>query len=88
MKLGKMLAADIIVTGSIPLWSYHEKIKKGYIEILIKGIVVETGEIAFKASFSTQINTSGDEFRFQMAQLETKIYKIFGENMEKKVTKK
>jgi hypothetical protein len=88
MKVGKMLAADIIVTGNIPLWSYHDKIKKGFIEILIKGIVVETGEIAFKASFSTQIDTTNDEFRFQMAQLETKIYAIFGENMEKKVGRK
>ncbi len=88
MKVGKVLAADIIVTGTIPLWSYHDNIKKGFFEVLIKGIVVETGEVAFKASFSTQIPATNDEFRFQMAQLETKVYRIFGENMEKKVTKK
>ncbi len=87
IKLGKLLSADIIVLGTIPLWSFHQNINKGFIEILIKGIVVETGEISFKAVFDSKISTTNDDFRYDMAQLETKAYKIIGEKIRESVKK-
>jgi len=88
IKIGKMLSADIVVLGTIPLWSYHNDIKKGFIEILIKGIAVETGEIVFKTAFDSKIITTYDDFRYDMAQLETKSYKILGDKIKEALEKK
>ena len=88
IKLGKILSADVIVLGTIPMWTYYEKTNKGFIEILIKGVVVETGEIIFKTVFDSKINTTYDDFRYDMAQLETKSYKMLGEKIREAVEKK
>lgn len=82
IKLGKMLSADVVVLGTIPIWTYYDKTHKGFIEILIKGVAVETGEIVFKVMFDAKINTTDDDFRYDMAQLETKSYKMLGEKIK------
>ncbi len=88
IKLGKVLSADIVVLGTISMWTFHDKTNKGFIEILIKGIAVETGEIVFKTAFDSKITTTYDDFRYDMAQLETKSYKILGDKIKEVIEKK
>jgi hypothetical protein len=88
IKIGKILSGDIVVMGIIPAWTYYKNVKRGHIEIIIKGVDVETGEVVFKAIFNSKFHTAEGKFRYDISQLETKIYKALGEKIKTEVERK
>jgi hypothetical protein len=83
-KIGNFLNADIVVFGLIPAWSYYHANDTALIQIMIKAIDVNTGQIIFKAMFNHQFKTNGPNFRYEISKIEDKIYYDLFENELKK----
>ena len=82
---GKLLSADVIVTGVIPARGYNKYANTGRLELLIKGVDVNTGEIVFKASLDSRFDTSERDFLHDMGQLENQAYKLLENRIKEKV---
>ena len=83
-EIGSFLNADIVVFGLIPSWTFYQSRKTGTIEMIIKAIDVNTGNIVFKAVYNHQFKTENDTFRYDISKIEDIIYFNLLENELKK----
>ena len=88
IRIGKLLAANVVILGLIPEWTFWDKENKGCLEIILKGIDVESGAIIFKASFLSSFNTKSGMFRYDIAKIENDAYKILSEKISAQIKKK
>lgn len=87
--IGKLLGADIVVSGIISLCQYENDTpeckggRMGFWEIIITGIFVETGEVAFKAIIHHQFcSSSKEKYAYNLSQAENEIYNRLGERLK------
>jgi hypothetical protein len=81
IEIGRLLNADIVVFGTIPQWSFYRSTDDGYLEIITKGICVDSGAVVFKGTISHHFISTMGRFRYDIALFETEGFKLLGERL-------